>query len=104
MIISLSTRFGPNSIQRSPFASGGSFNPTNIRTSTPTADAEDEALRTAPEDWRAQTAEQKAPMGRKARWKTGSTRHPRLAEKPGRGYLESMSEQTVQLLDAFEAL
>jgi hypothetical protein len=28
----------------------------------------------------------------------------RLAEKLGRGYLESMSEQTVQLLDAFEAL
>jgi hypothetical protein len=27
---------------------------------TPPADAEDEALRTAPEDWRAQTAEQKA--------------------------------------------
>jgi 5-methyltetrahydrofolate--homocysteine methyltransferase len=26
----------------------------------PPADAEDEALRTAPEDWRAQTAEQKA--------------------------------------------
>ena len=43
-------------------------------------------------------------QGRKARWKTGSTRHPRLAEKLGRGYLESMSEQTVQLLDAFEAL
>jgi pterin-4a-carbinolamine dehydratase len=27
---------------------------------TPPADAEDEALRTEPEDWRAQTAEQKA--------------------------------------------
>ena len=43
-------------------------------------------------------------QGRKAPWKTGSTRHPRLADKLGRGYLESMSEQTVQLLDAFEAL
>jgi hypothetical protein len=35
---------------------------------------------------------------------TGSTRHAGLAGKPGRDYLESMSEQTVQLLDAFDAL
>jgi hypothetical protein len=38
------------------------------------------------------------------RRQTPKRRYFRLTGKPGRGYLESMSEQTIQLLDAFESL
>jgi hypothetical protein len=53
------------------------------------------------------------PPAESARICTGSRRQPvricqspqpRLADKPGRDYLESMSEQTIQLLGAFDAL